>query len=244
MTIASDMGIRRMEGRPFEDILDGYFPLHESILQLLQRQGFSAMWITLLHAPFMKIEGLPEDAPVPLHLRKIYSGMIDHMLLLAFSTPDGMGLAGTGDWIFVNSWEGNDLFPDGIRLGEPAFVRGVGLIDDCNTFDEENDFAPLAFLQPQAPSPSGDEVQLSAVHHLGWQAGKCFALTAAEVGIRRQVGRDVQTLPFGSDHSGREASWDDWPLPTPGHLRPADWLLVNASPDQVRRESLEVALRL
>ncbi|WP_153769934.1 hypothetical protein [Labrenzia sp. CE80] len=244
MTIVSDLGIRRMEGRPFEDILDGYFPLRESIRQLLQRQGFSAMWITLLHAPFMKIEGLAEDAPVPLHLRKIYSGMIDHMLLLAFSTPDGMGLAGTGDWIFVDSREENDLFPDGIRLGEPAFVRGVGLINDCDAFDEVNDFAPLAFLTLGAPLPSGDEVRLSAVQYLGWQAGKCFALKAANLGIRRQVGRDVQTLPFGSDHRGTETSWDDWPLPMPEHLRPADWLLVNASPDQVRRQSLEVALRL
>lgn len=113
-------------GRAFCDILDGYFTLRESLRQMLARNGFSGAWLTLLHAPVMHIEGLAEDAPIPLHLRGDYAGMIDRMDLVALSGAErGVSLFATGDWYWADRPREAAL-PADIRLGEPAYVQGIG----------------------------------------------------------------------------------------------------------------------
>ncbi|TYC64284.1 hypothetical protein FMN50_01155 [Rhodobacterales bacterium] len=243
MTIACDPELRSLSGRPFEDILDGYFPLRESVRQLLQRQGFKAMWITLLQAPIMHIEGLAPEAPVPLHLRKIYSGMIDHMLLLAVSSaPDGAGgtgemqLSGKGDWFFAEAEEDRDVFPDLIRLGEPAFVRGIGI----SGFETENEKTGLALTQTDSRERS---IQ-AATARLGWTGGLGFRLGSAEGAICRRSGLDGQFIPFGSVPGAFQDRPEEWPLPLPDFLRPASWLLLDTSQGAFDRETQEVAMRL
>jgi hypothetical protein len=120
----------RPEGRVFCDILDGYFTLRESLRQMLARNGFSGAWLTLLHAPMMHIKGLPEDAPIPLHLRGDYAGMIEQMSLTALIGDKSidcsrLSLFALGDWYWADRPRYNDL-PADVRLGEPAYVEGIG----------------------------------------------------------------------------------------------------------------------
>jgi hypothetical protein len=116
----------QLGGRAFCDILDGYFTLRESLRQMLVRNGFSGAWVTLLHAPVMHIEGLPADAPIPLHLRGDYAGMIEQMQLAALGgTERGVSLFAVGDWYWADRARETAL-PADIRLGEPAYVQGIG----------------------------------------------------------------------------------------------------------------------
>lgn len=113
----------------FEDILDGYFPLAESARQMLVRQGLQVMWITLLQAPVMTLPGLGPTEPVPLHVPKIHAGLIDQITLCAALLRDGtVVLAGAGQWFWTDGRAAAQPFPTLTRLGEPAFVRGVGLV--------------------------------------------------------------------------------------------------------------------
>lgn len=197
--------------------------------QLLARQGFQTMWITLLHAPIMNIKDLPPEAPVPLHLRKIYSGMIDHMLLLAQSTPQGMELSGAGDWFFTEEDETSDVFPDLIRLGEPAFVRGIGL-----TELPAGEEAPMELVG----TAERDAMPVNGTDKLH------FALEAGEAGIRKAPERNPMTLPFGSEPGASQKQPGDWPLALPESLGSATWLLLDPASAALNREAREVALRL
>ena len=113
-------------GRPFQDILDGYFPLRESVRQMAVRQGFGAVTLMLTQAPVMDVAGLAEDEPVPLHLREGYAGLIDTLILTGLRAADGrFRLFGGGDWRWFDARDDAAL-PADIRLGEPAFVQGFG----------------------------------------------------------------------------------------------------------------------
>lgn len=112
-------------GVAFEDILDGYFTLRETMRQMMERNGFSGAWITLTQAPMIDIPGLPPEAPVPLHLREEQAGMIDEMNLISLRHDAGVSVFGLGNWFWLDPPANRDL-PTDIRLGEPAFVRGVG----------------------------------------------------------------------------------------------------------------------
>ncbi|GAA6202755.1 hypothetical protein [Aquicoccus sp. SU-CL01552] len=115
---------------PFHDILDGYFTLKESVRQMMARHDFIWAWLVLCHAPIMEIEGLDPDAPVPLHLREGYAGVIDSMLLTVTRAggPDtaAFTLIGTGDWRWLDD-RAEAALPADIRLGEPAYLTGFGL---------------------------------------------------------------------------------------------------------------------
>lgn len=65
--------------QPFQDILDGYFTLKESVRQMMVRHDLTWVWMALWHAPVMDIGGLGPREPVPLHLRDGYAGLIDAM---------------------------------------------------------------------------------------------------------------------------------------------------------------------
>ena len=118
-----------VEGREFEDTIDGYFPLVVSIRQLLERHSFASAFISLSHAPFMHLEGLGSEAPVPLRLNPDAKvGQIEDMLLLATCFEGQLLLCGVGEW----SWMTNGVvegrfFSSSYRLAEPAYICGLGL---------------------------------------------------------------------------------------------------------------------
>ena len=110
-------------GTVFEDTIDGYFPMHLSLRQMLDRQGFAAALVILRHAPIMHLPGLREDAPVPLRLPDGKAGMIHRMMMLATRDEMGASLQSVGRWRWLRAEA-----PLGLdtRLAEPAFLRGVG----------------------------------------------------------------------------------------------------------------------
>lgn len=112
-----------VDGTVFEDTIDGYFPLHLSLRQMLDRTGFAAALVILRHAPIMHLPGLPEDAPVPLRLPGGQAGLIRRLMVLVSQDGTRTPLQGVGRW----GWFGPEvpLGPD-TRLGEPAFLRGIG----------------------------------------------------------------------------------------------------------------------
>ena len=112
----------------FEDIIDGYFPLCESLRQMLVRNDFASASITLTHAPIMDIPGLAPDAPVPLRLRHGTAGLADRLDIVAALRGDDLMLVGHGKW----RWHGevgaqHPNLSAQTRLAEPAFVQGFGL---------------------------------------------------------------------------------------------------------------------
>ncbi|NDW33101.1 hypothetical protein [Salipiger sp. PrR007] len=113
---------------PFQDILDGYFTLKESVRQMMERHDLGWVWLALWHAPVMDIAGLGPKEPVPLHLRDGYAGVIEGLSLTAVRTGADAEpvLIGTGDWRWLDT-RADQALPQDIRLAEPAFFRGIGL---------------------------------------------------------------------------------------------------------------------
>lgn len=113
-------------GSFFEDTIDGYFPLRESLRQMMERNAFDNALIRMIHAPAMDIPGLGADEPVPLYIVDHMSCMIHHMTLLIQYSVDTLHICGVAEW----QWEGNyrageSGFAMGHRLAEPALVRGI-----------------------------------------------------------------------------------------------------------------------
>ncbi|MEP3686218.1 MAG: hypothetical protein ABJN05_03855 [Sulfitobacter dubius] len=116
------------EAQPFQDILDGYFTLKESVRQMMVRHDLTWVWMALWQAPVMDIAGLGPREPVPLHLRDGYAGLIDGMALTAVrANPDADPvLMGAGEWRWLEP-RSDQALPREIRLAEPAFFRGLGI---------------------------------------------------------------------------------------------------------------------
>ncbi|PTX03224.1 hypothetical protein [Pararhodobacter aggregans] len=111
-------------GHFFEDIIDGYFPLGESLRQMLSRQGFGAALVVITHAPVLHWPGDDGQGPVPMRLRAATAGLLRWSLALAVLDGNGMRLSGVADWRWP---EGERGFGPETRLAEPAFLRGIGL---------------------------------------------------------------------------------------------------------------------
>ena len=112
----------------FEDTIDGYFPLSESLRQMMERNRFDTALVRILHAPAMEIPGLKPQDPVPLFITNGHGCMIHQMTLIVRLDGNKIAVSGAGEW----SWIGehrlkDDQFSTEHRLAEPAFIRGIQL---------------------------------------------------------------------------------------------------------------------
>lgn len=168
-----------VEGRFFEDTIDGYFPLTESLRQMLVRQGFAAAWIDIAHAPMMHLPGLAPDAPVPLRLDQARAGMIRRLRGVVRLVPGGAALGGRGQWRWIADGPA-DRLPADIRLAEPAFLRGIGIAAGADD---------SGWLGPIAARPGADialcpaSALPSAIDAPGWAGASVWGPCRAEGGI-------------------------------------------------------------
>ena len=220
-------------GRAFEDILDGYFPLEESVRQMMERQGFSRAWLQLLHAPTMDLPGLAPTDPVPLSLRKVYAGMIDYMAIEAVQAEGAPRLNGCGDWFWIDPSNRSANLSPSVRLGEPAFVRGVGISRDPG---EETPFdVRLAMIQAENEISILDGV----AKDLGWATSWLWSTETGEAAIRPMQSADG-TPPVGvSLGVGEEPG-----LVSNGTRTPMSYLLIDATPGTASPEALDILTRI
>ncbi len=118
-----------VSGRIYDDTIDGYFPLPESIRQMLLRLKFCSAWISIVEAPFIDLPNLPATSLVPVRLHPdTPCGTIQYMALVATLDNDKVRLSGVARWSWLTSRSTRaDIFPLSARLAEPAYVRGIGL---------------------------------------------------------------------------------------------------------------------
>lgn len=127
VTGATDISLFPVRARVFDDTIDGYFPLQNSLAQMMDRQGFAAARVQIRFAPIIDVPGLAHGAPVPLNIRSGRAGMIEKMDLVV--THSGGQVSGHAQW----RWFGKENeHPEGkldpmTRLAEPAFIHGIGL---------------------------------------------------------------------------------------------------------------------
>ena len=230
-----------LAGHAFEDILDGYFPLSESVRQLMERQHFICMWITILHAPVMNISGLPSTAPAPLFLPRIYSGMIDHMVLSAETSAGGIAMTGRGMWFWTDGRAETGTFPPLTRLGEPAFVRGIGICDVNAADSGHTRRARIGMVRVDGAANPPDLSVGDMARQLGWHDGRAWRLSEADAGIRLD---DAQPAFAGGGPNCSAVSGLCPILPVSRTWKDWDYLLIDLSPAQTEPKSLEAARRL
>lgn len=109
---------------PFEDIIDGYFPLKISLQQMLDQLDAHCAFVDITHAPIMHVPGLSHDAPVPLTIRTGRAGMIDHLRLRVLRQKNDVALSGSGVWRWLDGADPQRNLDPMTRLAEPAFLRG------------------------------------------------------------------------------------------------------------------------
>lgn len=130
-------------GNAFEDTVDGYFPLRESLRQMMLRHEFDVALIHFQHAPAMEIPGLDFEEPVPLSITSGHACMIHKMLLVLHRTNNGVTISGVGQWTWWGDHRATErVFSSEHRLAEPAFVRGIYWKDErtqYNGYDETKD---------------------------------------------------------------------------------------------------------
>ncbi|MEP3635727.1 MAG: hypothetical protein ABJN14_00515 [Paracoccaceae bacterium] len=170
-----------VRARVFEDTLDGYIPLELSIQYMLDRHGFQAAWIVLMHAPVMDIPGLAATAPVPLTLDTSCSGLIDSMDMIATRQNDGIQMSGVGAWRWNAAERAHETeFAQTHRLGEPVFIRGIGFERAEPPSICSRSFGPLTIAEPHSSSvafvrcaPFDLDAQLQA---LGWVCAAIWSM--------------------------------------------------------------------
>ena len=119
--------ITPLAGHVFKDTIDGYFPLQESLKQMMKRRGFSSAIIALRFAPAMEIPDLAPHDPVPLYVTDGFGCMINQMTLVVRYVDDEVEIEGLGDWQWLDGPLVDEPgFSPRHRLAEPAFIRGIG----------------------------------------------------------------------------------------------------------------------
>ena len=114
-----------MKAQCFEDIIDGYFPLKESLKQMLSRFQSSAAWINFRFSPLINKEHLKPSDPIPIQVDGFRTGLIHEASILVVSKDGEAILTGVADW----SWHDSERQADTElspfhRLAEPVLVRG------------------------------------------------------------------------------------------------------------------------
>ena len=139
--------IKTVRAGIFEDTIDGYFPLLESLRQMLVRNRFDATLIRILHAPAMEIPGLKPRDPVPFTIDNEYGCMIHQMTLMVHLTTDEeVAVSGAGQWTWNAAHRVCDVqFSPLHRLAEPAFIRGIHL-KNLKSDPSENAGQPCVLL--------------------------------------------------------------------------------------------------
>lgn len=118
----------------FEDFIDGYFPLSRSLHHLIDRQGVDQALVVLRVAPMMEIPGLNLEDPVPLHINPEHAGQIDWLAVALRRVADSVRVSGHARWYWNDQRrQGRRDLPSSTRLAEPAFVRGIGFGDGCQS---------------------------------------------------------------------------------------------------------------
>ena len=118
-----------VEAVPFEDFIDGYFPLGQSLRYLLDRRGFASAWIVMRVAPVMEIPGLRDHDPVPLHIDSKYEGQIDWLSASVRRSGSTAGYFGAARWAWNEpALDLSNVLSPVVRLAEPAFIRGIGFL--------------------------------------------------------------------------------------------------------------------
>lgn len=131
----------------FEDTIDGYFPLRESLRQMLMRNRFESALVFIVQAPAMEIPGLPPEDPVPLYITEGHGSMIQQMAVLARLQDNQATVSGVAEWHWWGNHRMDDQdFSDMHRLAEPAFIRAIGFTD-----------IELIFTKPRQHSRSAEE---------------------------------------------------------------------------------------
>ena len=105
----------------FDDIIDGYFPMKFSLLQLLDRLNTSLAYVEISHAPIMEIYELEPQDPVPLNINTGRVGIIDKLHVRISRDGD---FSSNGTWRWLDRLEPDAIFDSMIRLAEPAYVQG------------------------------------------------------------------------------------------------------------------------
>lgn len=118
-----------IEAHPFEDFIDGYFPLDRSLRHLLDRRGFVSAWVTVRVAPMMQVAGLADRDPVPLHITPETEGQIEWLATAIRCEGETTSVSGFAKWHWNEPSRNQcQTLSSEIRLSEPAFVRGFGFV--------------------------------------------------------------------------------------------------------------------
>ena len=155
--------ITPLAGHVFKDTIDGYFPLQESLKQMMERQGFSSAIVSLCFAPAMEIPDLAPHDPVPLYVTDGFGCMINRMTLVVRHVGDEVEIEGLGDW----KWFDGPLvdvssFSSQHRLAEPAFVKGIGF--------KANEGGGLTNFAVLSRNGNGDITGEGVLNLLGWRS--------------------------------------------------------------------------
>lgn len=111
--------------RFFEDVIDGYFPIGESLKQMLQRFHASSAWVNFIYAPIIRGDHLAPSDPVPVNVAGCVSGMINDVSIFISMENRNVALTGVGDWHWHNATTNeSEPLASSHRLVEPVFVRG------------------------------------------------------------------------------------------------------------------------
>ncbi len=231
----TEQAVLEGKGRAFEDILDGYFPLEESVRQMMERQGFSRVWLQLLHAPTMDLPGLGPTDPVPMTLPKVYAGMIDYMAIEAVKGDGQPILNGCGDWFWIDPTDRTVNLSPSVRLGEPAFVRGVGTANDGG--GETSFDVRLAMLQTDNDISTLSET----AENLGWTTCWLWGTEDGEAAIRPMQSEagapPVGVSPEAAEKVGFRGVGN-------GSTRAMRYLLIDAAAETATPEALAILMRI
>lgn len=174
--------VHPIAGRQFEDTIDGYFPLHISLSQMLVRNGFAAAVVDLTHLPVMDIPDLPFTAPVPLNIASGRAGLVDRMRAFVSQTD----IRGQAHWRWLNADHTTGDLDPMVRLAEPAYLTGIGLQAGDIATTCFGALAPatgdttLAWLKTTTPN-----AHMQAANTLGWPCASVFATGFATNGLKQ-----------------------------------------------------------